>query len=201
MYVCGWGWLLCGFDSVLFGSFLCSYLTMLQFSNYSVYCVFHAGWAQCPPVRSAAATPTSYSTSWPPPHTANIRRVGFRNCEGVISWTKLGLKMRARLPAGRKRQLVERVLPLQTVNVEHKDMLLRKINTLWPSFQGGFEGKGWMWKHIWTSSWAHKCKWNWSDTDKIGLPLSKKKCRNLAQGSAESKCLFSVLLCTLNMNY
>lgn len=61
----------------------------IQCVHYSVYCVFCAGWAQCPPAKFAAATPTSSSMNWPPPRTANIRRVGFR---GAISCTKNGIR-------------------------------------------------------------------------------------------------------------
>lgn len=49
-------------------------------NNSSVFCT---GWAPCPQARFAAATPTSSSTSWPRPHTANIRCVGCRRRGGA----------------------------------------------------------------------------------------------------------------------
>lgn len=59
--------------------------------------------------------PTSSSMSWPPPHTANIRRVGFS--------LKLGLKMEPD-PAG-----WEEPPALLCVDMVHKDVLLK--STLW----------------------------------------------------------------------
>lgn len=56
----------------------------------AVCAVSHAGLARCPPVRFAAATPTSSSTSWPPPRTANISHVGCRDRHGAMSCTQEG---------------------------------------------------------------------------------------------------------------
>lgn len=89
----GRAWLLCVAISVAIFDQSITVLCGVRRDKYSVCCAFCAGWAQCPPAMFAAATPTSSSTNWPPPQTANIRRVGFRRCRGVISCARLGLKM------------------------------------------------------------------------------------------------------------
>lgn len=63
---------------------VCSWTTWLYFLS-------RTGWARSPPVRSAAAAPTSCSTSWPPPRTVNTRRVASRPpperpCELHLNW-------------------------------------------------------------------------------------------------------------------
>ena len=153
-----------------------------------------AGWAPCRPAKFAAATPTSSSTNWSPPHTANIRRVGFRRrCGGVISCSAseeepdTACCQREREREG-ELPLVERVLPLQTVNVEHKEKTKRRLDLL---LEVVTRGKGW--KHTLRFGVSSRApKFN-QHREKVLISLPQR-CENSAQGTAVSKRSSSPLL-------
>lgn len=78
-------------------------------AHFRVNGVFCAGWAPFPPARYGPATPTSSSTNWPPPHTANTRRVDYETADEQE--TGLYWASQRRRPVEKELHLVERFLP------------------------------------------------------------------------------------------